>query len=275
VPYILWDNITRGAQIACPHVEKSCTSAYYSDRKLGVSEMVATSASSIHIFTGNNIGPRGDLASRSAIIRIEVNRADPENRIFKHPDPIGWTEQNRAKILRSLYIILLGNPRLRDPSDSKARTRFKVWWRLVGSAVENAAMQIGREDIDFQDMFLTQEEDEEDSAALADALELMRRRWMESLKPEFKASDVADLINMTNADSSLDIDVLLAMKRDSAALREFLFGSMPASFVVSPKAVGKRLKAHVDEVVQGTAGSIVLRVRKTRDDVSAFRVVTI
>jgi hypothetical protein len=66
VPYILWDNIARGMQISCPHIEKSCTAAYYSDRKLGVSEMVCTAASTIHFFTGNNIGPRGDdLASRT------------------------------------------------------------------------------------------------------------------------------------------------------------------------------------------------------------------
>jgi hypothetical protein len=39
VPYILWDNIVRGTQISCPHIEKSCTAAYYSDRKLGVSQM--------------------------------------------------------------------------------------------------------------------------------------------------------------------------------------------------------------------------------------------
>ena len=59
VPYILWDNIARGMQISCPHIEKSCTAAYYSDRKLGVSEMVCTAASTIHFFTGNNIRARG------------------------------------------------------------------------------------------------------------------------------------------------------------------------------------------------------------------------
>jgi len=57
-PYILWDNIPRVMQISCPHIEKSCTSAYYSDRRLGVSEMVCTAASTIHFFTGNNIGAR-------------------------------------------------------------------------------------------------------------------------------------------------------------------------------------------------------------------------
>src|SRR4029077_15442754 len=40
VPYVLWDNIPRGIQIACPHIERACTSAVYSDRKLAVSEIV-------------------------------------------------------------------------------------------------------------------------------------------------------------------------------------------------------------------------------------------
>jgi hypothetical protein len=47
--------------------EPSFRSGY---RKLGVSEMVATAASTIHFFTGNNIGPRGDLASRSLVIQL-------------------------------------------------------------------------------------------------------------------------------------------------------------------------------------------------------------
>src|SRR5262249_33693181 len=153
VSYILWDNIPRGSQISCPHIEKSCTAAYYSDRRLGVSEMVATAASTIHFFTGNNIGPCGDLASRSLRIRLAVDRTDPENRAFRHPDPIGWTESHRAEILRALYTVLLGNPMLGSPPDAEAKTRFKVWWRLIGSAVEHAARLAGR-DLDFQSLFL-------------------------------------------------------------------------------------------------------------------------
>ena len=73
----------------------------YTDRKLGVSETVATSASTIHHFTGNNI--KGDLASRALVVRLEVDRADPENREFKHNDPVGWTEAHRGQIMRALY----------------------------------------------------------------------------------------------------------------------------------------------------------------------------
>ena len=134
VPSIIWDNIPRGTQISCPHIEKSCTTAFYSDRRLGLSEMVAVGASAIHQFTGNNIGPRGDLASRSLEVRLEVDRADPENREFLHPDPIAWTMANRGRILRALYTILLGNPDLNPTSKMPPETRFKTWWHLVGSA---------------------------------------------------------------------------------------------------------------------------------------------
>ena len=77
LPCIIWDNITRGSKLSCPHIERSCTTAFYSDRRLGVSEMVAVAAAVIHLFTGNNIGPRGDLASRALSVRLEVDRADP------------------------------------------------------------------------------------------------------------------------------------------------------------------------------------------------------
>ena len=148
LPCIIWDNITRGSKISCPHIERSCTTAFYSDRRLGVNEIVAVAAAVIHLFTGNNIGPRGDLASRSLSVRLEVDRADPENRLFVHPDPVGWTEAHRGKILVALYTILLGNPALLS-SNTEPRTRFKTWWWLIGSAVEYAAGLCGSA-LDFQ-----------------------------------------------------------------------------------------------------------------------------
>lgn len=270
VPYILWDNIARGSQISCSHVEKSCTSGYYADRKLGVSEMVATAAASIHFFTGNNIGPRGDLASRSLCIRIEVERPDPENRTFKHPDPVGWTEQHRADILRALYTILLGNEILGTPAGTQARTRFKTWYRLIGTALEHAASLI-EEEIDFQDVFMTQESDEEDAAALADALAVMLRRWV-----EFKAADLTDLINMVDADANLPSELLQEMKRDSITLRDFLFGQVPPKFSASTKSVGRLLRAHVGEPVRYGATVLALKTRRdASDDTLHYRVSSI
>jgi hypothetical protein len=251
VSYILWDNITRGSQISCPHVEKSCTAAYYADRKLGVSEMVATAASTIHIFTGNNIAPKGDLASRSLQVRLEVDRVDPENRDFRHPDPIEWTRANRAEILQAFYAILLGNPSLKLPQQAPMKTRFKMWQRLVGSAVEHAAKlhaddtEPGAYDaedrhkpvpIDFGQMFLEQEDHDEESGALGQVLAVLDKQWG-MMQKGFGAGEVTKFLNdRSNPEGT-------------AALREFLLGYRPDNYVFEPRGVSSALKKHADNPV--------------------------
>jgi hypothetical protein len=244
VAYILWDNIPRGMQLSCPHIERSCTAAYYSDRRLGVSEMVCTAASTIHFFTGNNIGPRGDLASRSLHIRLDVDRADPENRKFKHPDPVGWTENHRVEILAALYTLLLGNPQLKQPRDAPAKTRFKMWWRLIGSAVEHASEQ----QLDFQNLFITQEEDDEESASLADVLDIFLKR----LPKTFSAADVAAFVNDQNM-----------LSEDEHQVREYLLPGAESHQMFSARSIGRLLKRHLEEPVK--CGDRTLALRKTED----------
>jgi hypothetical protein len=83
VALLVWDNIPRGTAISCPSIEKALTAETYKDRVLGVSENRTVPASTIQVFTGNNITPRGDTASRSLNARLSVDRPDPENRAFK------------------------------------------------------------------------------------------------------------------------------------------------------------------------------------------------
>jgi hypothetical protein len=248
VPYILWDNIPRGIQISCPHIERSCTAAFYADRKLGVSEMVRTAASTIHLFTGNNINPRGDLASRSLHIRINVDRPDPENREFKHPDPIGWTENHRAEILGALYTILLGNLTLDERRDAPMKTRFKMWWRLIGSAVEHAAkLHEGDKatDVDFEKLFLTQEETEdEDSVDLADALSAIAEQWPKGCY----ANDLAEAVNNHYSFGQVGI-----------TLRDFLYPAALPTMHAGARSVGKQLRKHIDDPVKSGERTLVLR----------------
>jgi hypothetical protein len=250
LPALIFDNIPRGAQLSCPHIEKALTSSLYSDRRLGVSEAVTANASTVILFTGNNVGPKGDLASRSLKMHLEVDRADPENRPFRHPDPLAWTEANRGKILRALYTILLGNPHRAEVGE----TRFKTWWRLVGSAVENAAA-LNDETLSFGTLFLSQEVDDEEGAALVDALTALDRQWPNGRT--FQATDLAKMLNDTSAYQG-DTE-----KERAATLREFLFPSLPAGQPATAKAAGKRLKKHVGEPVW--AGNRTLILKDWRD----------
>lgn len=248
--YILWDNIERGTQIGCPHIERSCTSAFYSDRKLGVSETIRTAASTIHLFTGNNIGPRGDLASRTLAVRLEADRPDPENRDFKHPDPIHWTEDHRAEILAAFYTILLGNPNLDKPRDDKdtAKTRFKMWYRIVGSAIEHAAAALNKE-VSFLDLFRAADAEDEDAATVTTMLQILARRF---LSREFISQEVANIINKER-----DIDA------DGDALRQFLFPEVKSDqATVTADQVGRRLKKQLDQPVAVDKQTLILRGKR-------------
>ena len=101
--------------------------------------------------------------------------------------------------------------------------------------------------VKFKDLFLTQEEDDQESADLADALVALADQWPGNKENPrqsiFQAKAVAELINTTG-------EWATAEKRDRGEiLREFLFPGVPLMRAVTAKAVGKRLKRHVEEPV--------------------------
>ncbi len=203
VPLIAWDNIPRGATISCPSIEKALTTETYTDRVLGSSETRNVPATAVMVFTGNNIAPKGDTASRSLVVRLAADRPDPENRKFRHADPIAWTYAHRGQILRSLYTILRGNPRLTGEDKRPPETRFKHWWHLIGAAIEYAASehvarpalhgQTKPEPISFREQFLANDDEDEQGNALSIVLTKLRERWPGS----FKAADVAAFMTST------------------------------------------------------------------------------
>jgi hypothetical protein len=285
-PYLLWDNVNRGTQISCPHIEKSCTSAYYADRKLGVSETVRTAAATVHIFTGNNVGPKGDLASRSLQLRLDVDRVDPENRDFQHPDPIGWTSTNRTEILGALYTILLGNPALDLPRGAAMKTRFKMWYRLVGSAVEHAAQCAASLNpdvdhlpeqpvVDFGAMFLEQEGEDEEATSVGEMLaslsEAMTSRdaGLGRVPGPFTAADVAAAINPSSGGLNYN-----SPETSALVVRGFLFPDHPSGVPVRPESVTKRLKKHEGHRVKHGSQTLVLKsIMDKHDKVLRFNVV--
>lgn len=222
VPYIVFDNIPAGSALFCPIIEKMLTAAEMEDRVLKELRNEIVSCSSIPAFTGNNIQPKGDLASRSLEARINVDRPDPENRDFAHPDPFGWTLDHRRQIISALYRILVGNPRLGQKRGDE-KTRFKPWWRLVGSAIEHAAEKANR-GVDFGSLFLKVEEKDEEALGLAEALRYLNNQASGN---QFRAAEV-----LTWANQETD---------DARALRAFLGGS--AARPLTANAVTRQLNA--------------------------------
>ena len=264
VPFLVWDNIPRGEAISCPHIEKALTAETYSDRVLGISEFKIVSAATVQSFTGNNIAPLGDLASRTLNVRLEVDRPDPENRVFKHADPLAWTEANRGKILASIYTVLLGNPRLWEEKPAAAETRFKAWWSLVGSAIEHAA-GLCDQPISFREMFLDGEAEEEQTGNLVEVLRALRQQWADG----FTAADVEGYLRPK------DIGGYPQRKTDAAAALEAALerASGKPFKTVSTRELNWRLKALVGTPVHGTDAAIGRLTYRKGDRGGKFAVV--
>lgn len=169
--FVAWDNIKRGAAISCPHFEKMLTAEIIGDRVLGTSDNETPPSLIIFVFTGNDITMKGDLASRTLLCRIVVDRPDPANREFKHPAPLEWTRDHRAEILKALYVIMMGNPRAKQAKKDRkpAKTRFKDWWASIGAAIEHAAKLAGHE-VDFDQLIALSKSEDEETLTLVDGL---------------------------------------------------------------------------------------------------------
>jgi hypothetical protein len=249
---IAWDNLPRGASISCPTIEKALTSPTITDRVLGLSEQVSVPATTVNFFTGNNIVPSGDMASRSFIIRLQVDRPDPENRVFHHPDPFAWTIDHRAAILRSLYKLLIWNPYRRTAPSVRpqAKTRFKTWWTLCGAPVEAIS------GIDLAKVLNARENEDTEVSAMAMLLGGLREAFGE--RP-FTAQEVAKLPSgLGDADGpegSWAVPVHTVL--EDATGKPFPKGSLNANLV------GKRLRMVVDKPVE--VDNRVLSIERTSD----------
>jgi hypothetical protein len=270
VPLIAWDNIPRGSTITCPHIDRALTSHTYTDRILGLTENRTVPAFTVHAWTGNNIGPKGDTSSRSQIIRLDANRPDPENRSFTHADPIAWTNVNRGRILRKIYTILRGNPRLAGADTSPRQTRFKVWHHLIGAALEYGALwhceRFAEHDpncppvaVAFKDEFLRNDDDDEHDHALAIVLRMLRAKWPGQ---NFTAALLANWISNSYDPAAHEFSREFLPALDAATER-----SQPANGQYSPMVMAFRLRAIHDAPtkVEYPTGSKVLCLRYDAD----------
>jgi hypothetical protein len=257
LPLLVWDNLKRGATVSCPSIEKGLTTEFYSDRVLSESKIKTVPAYTVQVFTGNNIAPKGDMASRSLIVRLMVDRPDPENREFRHSDPIHWTDRHRGQILAALFTVLLGNPRRRPGEHRESETRFRDWWDIIGSAVEYAAAQCG-ERVSFKTMFMDNDEHDEQTAGRAELLTRLRFKFANQA---FNARDVVQAVNDEG--------------ESAAALKAALEGASGSQFpeAATARRVTWMLKAATDAPTALDVDEVVvLRHKRQKGRPDEFRV---
>jgi len=105
--------------------------------------------------------------------------------------------------------------------------------------------------LDFQNLFLSQEAEEEESSSLADALDALAQKWPNSAY--FDAGEVAAMVNNRS-----EFFTETELQRNQI-LREVLFPNAPPSLIATAKAVGKRLHRHLGEPVNRDGKTLILK----------------
>jgi hypothetical protein len=274
VPSVVWDNNKAGSRISCPHIERSCTSILQKDRTLGVSETPETEAAIIYFFTGNSIVPENELVSRTLQVSLTTTQLNPADRKYQHQDPIDWTMKHRAEILRALYIILMGNPVLKEPLDKPMPTRFKLWMRMVCKAVEHGARcwalyqkdgpdKDAAKNLNYGKIFRKQKSNDPLAFARGEMLEALKLHMDFVMRAKFRAKDIAGWLNDTAAITD----------KDAEAVRRFLFPKWQRGVtLVSSQNVTDVLRAHVGPPGNTDEARLVLRVKLDRKGVLEYNI---
>ena len=103
-----FDNIKDGETLCDENIgalASVLTSRVFEDRILGVTKVVNARTNVLFVFTGNNIGVGTDFARRTLQIDLLAKDADPERRVFTHPDLVGYVRSVRAEVLACVLTI--------------------------------------------------------------------------------------------------------------------------------------------------------------------------
>jgi hypothetical protein len=250
---ILFDNIATGTEIACPEVERALTSPLVQDRILGVSKGGIAATYAILFFVGNNLSFGGDMASRGLLVRLLTDNPNPEDRPYTHQDPLAWTRDHRAEILRCLYTLLVYGCRVR-PAEQREKTRFTTWWSLVGWPVELAASLL-EVPLDFSAVFKETEATDSKANGVMSALGLLRDTFGEG---EFGARDIRALLDV--GETARDSYRRTGINSNEPAIRK------QAAFLEMHEVLtGKRNRSPITEVLGRALAGIADRPVKLDD----------
>jgi hypothetical protein len=221
-------------------------------------------------------------------------------RTFKHNDPIGWTKKNRPAILAAIYTVIMGNPFLDTPMDTSTKTRFPMWYRMVGSALEHAVgcyrelyPDAAVEEVSFENLFLKQKSGEAEGTSLSemlDALDTLMRKWFErqvawankkldlALPGDAEAGEKATAAQTALERGTYTAKEITACLNDEhgpeeiATVRGFLFQKVPLGDKLSPLAVGQALARLKDKRRPLNGEILTFRAEKNRKDVCMYQV---
>lgn len=122
---------------------RALTSNTYTDRQLGVSNVLAFPNRVTWVSLGNAVRVEGDISRRVYRIALRPTQANPQDRptdSFRHPNLLAWTRAHRGELLVGALTLVRAWFARGCPSHSRASSfgSFEQWERTVGGIVGTA-----------------------------------------------------------------------------------------------------------------------------------------
>jgi hypothetical protein len=238
-PSILLDNVK--GQFASSALEAFLTDDHYSDRVLGVSQMLRLPTNVLVLISGNNFVPRGDLWRRIVTARIDPRAEHAERRSFAL-DARAHCRENRQALIAAALTLLRGFIEAGQPRATPDRlASFELWDDLVRQCV----LWLAQENIaalgDPAASIAGAKEREPERQKLAGFLETTAA--VMGVAPEGKPWRTGDLIQKAINAPAYD--------EQAVALHDVLLEIAGERHSINPRILGRWIERHTDDRCNG------------------------
>lgn len=137
----VFDNLT---WIDSPVLAAVLTGEEWADRRLGQSQTIRYSlAATTWVATANNPTLSDEIARRTVRVRLQAMHERPweADRVFRHPDLLGWIREHRPRLLRAL-LVLVQNWWAQGCPEPAVRplASYEAWTRVIGGILTAAGV---------------------------------------------------------------------------------------------------------------------------------------
>ncbi|WP_223165697.1 hypothetical protein [Lentzea indica] len=199
---MLWDNLAEGTEVSSAVLAKLLTGPKWDDRNLGSNSAGFEAVNDrLWLATGNNVRLGGDMATRTALVRLDPNDPHPDQRDqtgFGIPHLDQWLKKpaNRVTVLRHLLILVMDWINAGAPRSGHTMRQFSTWAGAAGGFLAHHGV-----DGFLDNLAEMREADDENTAwtaflarwhELHGDTELRARVLCHSAEPELKGGQLVD-----------------------------------------------------------------------------------
>ena len=140
-PIILLDNLSEKRKLDSAAVASVVTVPWWTDRLLGVSEMLTLRNNALWLITGNNPRLSDELSRRCIRLRIDPRIDMPWLRSgFKHPQILEWARENRSALVHAALTLIQAWIAAGRPLHATRLGSFESWSEVMGGVLQVAGI---------------------------------------------------------------------------------------------------------------------------------------